>query len=292
MNYNLDLIDKNIINLYNLENELFECPVCEKNFKAIDFNKHYKNCYLSYIKKIQDEVNERNKNIEIENNNNYYKSIFEYLFDKLNNIDCEKVFMNNKLDFIDINFNNSAIIFNNNKKLNKDYENIILINENNNLKGTINTFLLNNNKKYNYENNNHDIIFINSSNLFKKDINKLIINNKNSIKYFTDINLIQFISELLNIDKNSNLIFLLYLIKFSDNKLDVYFNNNLSDSENIYFKHLNRLNYINIINNNKDIIDVCNVIEKELVKENNLEEVVEEKNLKKKKYKKIIINND
>ena len=156
MNYNLDLID-------NLENELFECPVCEKNFKAIDFNKHYKNCYLSYIKKIQDEVNERNKNIEIENNNNYYKSIFEYLFDKLNNIDCEKVFMNNKLDFIDINLNNSAIIFNNNKKLNKDYENIILINENNNLKGTINTFLLNNNKKYNYENNNHDIIFINSS---------------------------------------------------------------------------------------------------------------------------------
>ena len=134
--------------------------------------------------------------------------------------------MNDKLDFININFNNCAIILNNNKNLNKDYENIILINENNNITGTNNTFLLNNNKKYNYENYNHDIIFVNSSNLFKKDINKLIINNKNSIKYFTDINLIQFISELLNVDKNSNLIFLIYLIKILDNKL-VYFNNNL-----------------------------------------------------------------
>ena len=65
--------------------------VCEKNFKAIDFNKHYKNCYLSYIK-IQDEVNERNKNIEIENNNNYYKSIFQYLFDKLDNINLKNFY--------------------------------------------------------------------------------------------------------------------------------------------------------------------------------------------------------
>ena len=137
MNYNLNLIDHNLITLYNLENELFECPVCEKNFKAIKFNDHYKNCYLDYIKKIQDEVNERNKNIEIENNNNYYKSIFEYLFNKLDNIDFKKVFMNYKLDFIDINFNNSVILLNNIDKLDKNYNNVILTNENNNITGKI-----------------------------------------------------------------------------------------------------------------------------------------------------------
>ena len=54
--------------------------------------------------------------------------------------------MNDKLDFININFNNCAIILNNNKKLNEDYENIILINENN-FKRYNQYFLLNNNKK-------------------------------------------------------------------------------------------------------------------------------------------------
>ena len=33
MNYNLDLIDNNLINLYNLENELFECQFVKKILK-------------------------------------------------------------------------------------------------------------------------------------------------------------------------------------------------------------------------------------------------------------------
>ena len=253
-NTNINLIDNDLIKTYSLENEEFECPVCEKLIKSIDFNNHYKSCYLNYITKIQEEVNEKNKNIEMENNNNYYKSIFEYCFEKLDNIDFNKIIMNYKLDFINIDFKNCAFILNNNlKNLNKDYTNIILTSENNNLNSKNKVFLLNNNKKYNYNDYKNDILFINSSNLFKKDINNLLNNiDNNNISYFSDVNVLTFISELLNINIDSYLNFLFYLIKILDEKIDVYINKNeLIQEELIYLEHLERLEYINIVYHNE-----------------------------------------
>ena len=251
-----DLIDHEIIKTYNLEDEEFECPVCNNYYKSLSFNKHYNNCFFQYKKKIQDEVNEKNKKIEIENNNNYHKSIFEYLFNKLDKVDFNKNLMNYKLEFININFSNILFILDNNSEninnINKKYQNIIILDENINIKGDYKTYLLNNNNKYDYINYHDSIIFMNSDNLYKKEINELIKNyEKNEIIYFSDINIINFMSKLLNINNNSKLIFLLYLIKILDEKIDVFFdiNNNqilLNQQEIIFLEHLHRLEYINL----------------------------------------------
>jgi hypothetical protein len=260
-----NLIDHDIIKTYNLEDEEFECPVCNNYYKSLIFNNHYNNCYLKYTKKIQDEINQKNKEIEIENNNNYYKSIFEYLFSKLNDVDFSKNLMNYKLEFIDIDFSNVLFVINNNiKNLNKNYNNVILLHENNNIKGSNKTYLINNNINYDYINYHNSILFLNSDNLYKKNINELIKNYENNeIIYFSDINIINFISNLLNIKNNSKLIFLFYLIKILDDKIDVYFNPNnnnniLNNEEIIYLEHLERLNYINLYNNEHNINNSIN----------------------------------
>lgn len=255
-----NLIDHEIIKIYNLEDEEFECPVCNNYYKSLKFNKHYNDCFLKYKKKIQDEVDEKNKNIEIENNNNYYKSIFDYLFNKLNEVDFNKNLMNYKLEFINIDFSNILFIINNNydninnnyDNINKNYDNLIIFDENIKINNINKTYLINNNSNYDYKNYHNSILFINSNNLYKKDINELINNYEdNEIIYFSDINIINFISKLLNIKNNSKLIFLFFLIKILDEKIDVYFDSNNSDNllieqEIIYLEHLHRLEYINL----------------------------------------------
>jgi hypothetical protein len=249
-----NLIDHEIIKTYNLEDEEFECPVCNNYYKSLNFNNHYNSCFLEYKQKIQAEVDERNKNIEIENNNNYYKSIFEYLFNKLDEVDFNKNIMNYKLEFININFSNILFMIDNNNynNINNNYNNLIIFDENINIRGINKTYLINNNYKYDYKNYENSILFINSNNLYKKDINELIKNYENNeIIYFSDINIINFISKLLNIKNNSKLIFLFYLIKILDEKIDVFFDINdnndiLNEQEIIYLEQLHRLNYINL----------------------------------------------
>lgn len=245
-----NIIDVNIIKSYDLENEEFECPVCCKYFNALALNGHYKKCYLNYIKEIQDEVNERNKNIEEENNNNYYKSLINYLFEKMNEIDFSKVLMNHKLEFINIDFKNSVVIFDKHlKTLEDNFDNVILFDSSVSFKGNQKTYLINNNETYDYKDYDDSILFMNSSNLYKKNISELMLNSENNeINYFSDVNVLQFISKLLNISITSKIIILIYLVKITSSKITVYNNNSLLHDENIYLKHLHKLDYINYIN--------------------------------------------
>ena len=245
------LIDPLLIDKYCLEDDDFECPVCEQNYKASILNNHYKQCYFDYIKKVQDETNKRNKEIEEENNNNYYESIFKYLFEQLESVKFSEVFMNKKLEFIDLDFENTVILmdnYENNYENMDEFDNVIIFDKYIEKRGLMNTYLINNNNEYDYSDYNEKIIYMNNENLYSNKIRSLLKNSDNNeLIYFANVNIINFISKLLNIDINSKLIFILYLIKISKNKITIIDDKKFNFTELIFINHLERLNYINYI---------------------------------------------
>lgn len=249
-----NLIDINLIKKYNLEEEEFDCPVCEKNFNALLLNQHYKDCYYNYVKKIQDEANVKNKEIEKENNNNYYESLFKYLFDQMNEIPFQETFINRKLEYSDINVEDCLLIMSDgiqDIELEKDYKNVYMFNKMIKNRGLEKTYVINCNTMMDYIEYDETIIFMNTENSYSNQIKKKMNNiDNNELLYFANVNIIYFISKLLNIEHNSKLIFILYLIKvlqLSDEKLTIVDNNNFSISELVFIQHLKRLSYIDYI---------------------------------------------
>ena len=246
------LISPDVIDKYELYDELFKCPICDVEMRSIFINDHFAICKLDKLKEIHDEVNKENKKIEKENKKNYHKILFKKIFEKLNEFNFDMCFLTDKLDFIKIDIFNNLLLSNKNLDTDniKNFKNIINLNMNSILKGEESTFLTNFSNDINNNDNIDKYIHFNFDNKYTNDINKLYnINNNNKINYFSDINILNLISNTLNISIQSDIIILFIFIiiskKNKENILKVNLDNNIyNNNENSILNYLYEFNYI------------------------------------------------
>lgn len=259
--------------MINNNNELinninFFCKICNQNILGNELNKHIKKCFYYNINKYKSDVNGINSLINYYNFNNYDNKLFNIILTKLQNdvainkLIIDNYYKNYSISYIFDKYNYIITNITNNNSFYEDYNYIINLTENinyfyNNDIKNIEYLLINyeNNLYLNKLNNNIKILHINykNSNLFKNYFLDYDDNNKNKILHFTNINIIDFIKNSLELNDKSIIIllfFFIFIAKKNDKlplktKLDLKY---LDDKEKKLLNSLTDNNFlINII---------------------------------------------
>ena len=242
------------ITKFNLYDELFSCPVCSEEVKAIFLNDHYTVCKLDKLNIIQVKSLERKRQMQRMNQDTYYELLLKHYKDSLKNFTNTNI-LNYKLEIINSFFDEKIVICLGNidiisEKFNKifyypfdEFETININDKNLDEK----LYIINYN---NYIDIKNKILHINFDNKNTSQIKEYYLDtnseleNKDKLLYYSNYGLFQFTSKIFNLKSDSILIFILVLIDRS-NKITVHINDNiLSNEERVLFDYLKKYEYI------------------------------------------------